>query len=385
MNKVIYFIVALLAVVSFGVCAPKEKSSKSKKTPKIPEVHDQRCPGRSGRTYEEIPMLELDVPPLISEPAVLELPPSFSEPAESTSVESGKLSRRAKRDEKHGTLKYTTTPPTTTFPPADEFEDLHPSSEAEKMLNNGLNTSEVLGELSLGHEVDLCFLVDVTGSMSPYIIGVRDSINDIVDDLLNASLAENYVEDLRISFVGYRDFPDKEDHFTILPFTRNVTEFRDFVAETDATGGYSIPEDVFGGMDSALDLDWGEPTRTRLIFHIADAPGHGCDLHLLATDDYPGGDPKERTAEGLFGRLKKMQIQYFFGNITADTDTMIQKFAESNGAAVKTFDIGVSSGYGRGGGMRMAYGGAHDGPMAAPAIYESVKSAVHESIGKRVH
>ncbi len=146
------------------------------------------------------------------------------------------------------------------------------------ILNNSseelrTNTSEVLGQLELAREVDLCFLVDVTGSMSPYIAGVRDSINDIVDDLLNSSLSENAVEDLRIAFVGYRDFGDGEKQFTLFPFTDNVADFRDFVAATQASGGANVPEDVCGGLDESLKLEWGSPARTRLIFHIADAPG----------------------------------------------------------------------------------------------------------------
>ncbi len=77
--------------------------------------------------------------------------------------------------------------------------------------------------------------------------------------------------------------------------------------------------------------------------------------------------------------MKEMGIQYFFGNITTETDTMIQKFSEAQGSEIKTFDIAVPS--------RYAYRGGLDESGRAAAsggIYESVKSAVAESVSKRI-
>ncbi len=77
--------------------------------------------------------------------------------------------------------------------------------------------------------------------------------------------------------------------------------------------------------------------------------------------------------------MKEMGIQYFFGNITTETDTMIQKFSKTQGSEIKTFDIAVPS--------RYAYGGGLDDSGRAAAsggIYESVMSAVVESVSERV-
>ena len=40
-----------------------------------------------------------------------------------------------------------------------------------------------------------------------------------------------------------------------------------------ATGGADAPEDVFGGLEATMDLNW--KSRNRIIFHIADSPQHG--------------------------------------------------------------------------------------------------------------
>jgi hypothetical protein len=176
--------------------------------------------------------------------------------------------------------------------------------------------------------------------MGAYIDGVRDAIDDIVEDLVSTY----DIQPLRLAFVGYRDFSDAADmQFRYLDFTSSVYRFRNFVAATRATGGGDAPEDVMGGLFKALRLDWGPSGRPGMIFHIADAPAHGCHMHSYATDTYPYGDPDGRTPERLFWRLRWDAIHYYFGSITGDTATMLQRFAEANNGQVNTFYIGTGS------------------------------------------
>ncbi len=94
-----------------------------------------------------------------------------------------------------------------------------------------------------------------------------------------------------------------------------------------ATGGGDAPEDVFGGLEKALALSWSTTPRSKVIFHMADAPCHGRDFHTLGGDSYPGGDPQGRSHYGLFGEILSLGIQYHFGKITSHTDRMIEKFS----------------------------------------------------------
>jgi hypothetical protein len=48
----------------------------------------------------------------------------------------------------------------------------------------------VVQQLQAARRLDLCFLVDVTSSMVPYIQGVKNSIRAIVDTLLKKSGVE---------------------------------------------------------------------------------------------------------------------------------------------------------------------------------------------------
>ncbi len=78
-------------------------------------------------------------------------------------------------------------------------------TKKQDFFTQGLDIENITGEL------DLCFVVDVTGSMQDYIDGVRDSIFDIVDYVRNATNTDlvgnfskslNSTRRLRLAFVG---------------------------------------------------------------------------------------------------------------------------------------------------------------------------------------
>ena len=60
---------------------------------------------------------------------------------------------------------------------------------------------------------------------------------------------------MRLAFVGYRDFGD-EVRFEVLDFTPSVGDFYNFCDKIVATGGADSPEDVFGGLERSIALNW---------------------------------------------------------------------------------------------------------------------------------
>lgn len=143
---------------------------------------------------------------------------------------------------------------------------------------------------------------------------------------------------MKLAFVGYRDFGDRAQ-FEQLPFTDNVDEFRHFLARIHATGGDDGPEDVFGGLQKAVTLNWSMNAGTKVMFHIADAPCHGNEFHAGIRDNYPGGDPQGRTTSALFTSIRQLQIAYYFGKITPSTDKMIGKFSVAYGEPITDFNV----------------------------------------------
>ena len=61
------------------------------------------------------------------------------------------------------------------------------------------------------------------------------------------------------------------------------------------TGGGDWPEDVAGGLAKASTMNWKAPL-TRILVHIADAPGHG---DFVTTNSLA-----RREAQGLLEKLK---------------------------------------------------------------------------------
>jgi len=78
---------------------------------------------------------------------------------------------------------------------------------------------------------------------------------------------------VRVAFVGYRDFVDEENRIVSINLTEDISEVINFIAGIKAHGGGDKCEDIFGGLERVLDLDWKLPAR--ILIHVGDAPQHG--------------------------------------------------------------------------------------------------------------
>ena len=184
-----------------------------------------------------------------------------------------------------------------------------------------IDIASVVRKSSVAREVDLCFLVDCTGSMEQYIQEVKKKIQVIVET------SKRMLPDLKFSvaFVGYRDHCDGAARIVVLDFTTSISCFQLFIATVPATGGGDAAEDVFGGIEEVTKLSWRK--KTRILIHIADRPCHGTRFHDSSVgDEYPNGDPRGLRIEELLPKLKALQITYWFIRLNHSTDLMIKVF-----------------------------------------------------------
>ncbi|RGB39933.1 kinase-like domain-containing protein [Rhizophagus diaphanus] len=181
--------------------------------------------------------------------------------------------------------------------------------------------SKTLSNIKRSMEVDLCFVLDCSGSMGPHIAAAKDCILQV----------SNYVKHtnpsikLRVGFCGYRDHYNRSDRLQIFDFNDQYDQFTQYMQNVSPISNDDLPEDVLGGLNAAItQMNW--QNSTRVLLHIGDFPPHGRRFTSLEDDNYPDGDPNGLTAESVLEKMQSKNILYFFGKITDYTDTMIEIF-----------------------------------------------------------
>lgn len=122
---------------------------------------------------------------------------------------------------------------------------------------------------------ELCIILDSTGSMDPWIVRARETINAIIDKLVEDNRDQGNTI-VRVSIIGYRDVKDT-GRFMELEFTDEIHLLKTFM-ESFKAGSYEKrpdrPEDVQGGLKFSLMQDWTEESVKRAVL-VCDAPSHG--------------------------------------------------------------------------------------------------------------
>jgi len=148
--------------------------------------------------------------------------------------------------------------------------------------------SETLDRLNA---LDLCFVVDATGSMVPWIKQVRLVLTEVVHTVA----ASPSRPDLRLALVEYRDHsqaPWRRRKAETPPatsggFVGEVAAFDRQLRNVRCSGGWDGPEAVPDGIDAALRLPWRQFAQKVCVL-IGDAPPHGMGA---PGDSFPKGCP----------------------------------------------------------------------------------------------
>eukprot|EP00117_Sycon_ciliatum_P020060 scpid33183/ scgid3183/ Alpha-protein kinase vwkA; von Willebrand factor A alpha-kinase len=195
---------------------------------------------------------------------------------------------------------------------------------ARKLAEKQRGVNEINRQLRISEEVDLCFMVDATGSMQRWIDAVMSNIGKLYKRMQKLY---GKMCCMRVAFVAYTDYDVKRrDRVKVFAFDYDPEKFQKFLSTIRADGGDDQAEDVMIGFDAVTTkLQWRKDV-TKLLIHIADAPCHGSDYHDDANDKYPNGDPDGYHPDDMMKALAEEEIQYFFGRINGSTDRMIRCF-----------------------------------------------------------
>lgn len=116
--------------------------------------------------------------------------------------------------------------------------------------------------------LDLCFMVDTTGSMADELLYLQSELDDVISRV-QAELPET---DISLGLLFYRD---EGDEYVVRSsdFTPDIAAQRKFLLAQEADGGGDYPEAVHEALETALNLSWREGTR-KILIPVLDAPPH---------------------------------------------------------------------------------------------------------------
>lgn len=119
--------------------------------------------------------------------------------------------------------------------------------------------------------MEVCFVLDTTGSMSGLIEGAKQKIWSIANEMVSAKPTP----DLRLGLVAYRD---RRDDYVVKSFdlTNDIDAVYASLKSFSAGGGGDMPESVNEALHQAVTkMSWSaDRSVLRIIFLVGDAPPH---------------------------------------------------------------------------------------------------------------
>ena len=179
--------------------------------------------------------------------------------------------------------------------------------------------------------LDICFVLDATGSMQCFIDSVKVLIKQLADES-SEKIKELQAdpESIRFAVVAY------EDHYTDNLNLLNVVKYIDFTDKSNAisftsklfaAGGGDGAEAVIDGLDVAANkLSWRKETE-KILYLIADALPHGKQFGGCS-DDFPEGCPCKLTEDEVLPVLRKMNVALNVIQLTTEVSSMVNIYSK---------------------------------------------------------
>lgn len=139
--------------------------------------------------------------------------------------------------------------------------------------------------------VDFIFLIDITGSMQPFINQVKDNITDFTTNLTRRGI------DYRLGLVLFDD-----DISKVFKPTNKVADFIGWLAPVRAFGGGDEKENALEALDEATRFKF-RPDATRCVVLITDAPYHQAGEKGMGSTRH--------TTQSIIEKLIKNDIRVF--------------------------------------------------------------------------
>ncbi len=119
--------------------------------------------------------------------------------------------------------------------------------------------------------IEVCFVLDTTGSMGGLIEGAKQKIWSIANEMISAKP----MPELKLGLIGYRD---RGDEYVVKSFqlTDDIDSIYAHLRDFKAEGGGDEPESVNEALAEAIEkMPWSQDQKVlKIIFLVGDAPPH---------------------------------------------------------------------------------------------------------------
>ena len=142
------------------------------------------------------------------------------------------------------------------------------------------------------YAIDLVFVVDITGSMSPIIDEVKELVNGFSERLISTMSDEGKgLQDLWVRVIAYRDLgfegPGAISASTFFELPEDESKLKEYVDGLTPSGGGSEPESGLEALWLAMRSPWRNQLRSRhIIVLLTDASAHPLGTYPFPNDRF---------------------------------------------------------------------------------------------------
>ncbi len=167
-------------------------------------------------------------------------------------------------------------------------------------------------------QVDVCFVIDTTASMGPYIDNARNRLKAFAQALTDAEVRPQ----VAFAVVAYRDHPPQDHTYVtqVHPLSEALPRTQVILDKLRAEGGGDEAEAVLPGVHDAVHkIPWRNHAH-KVILLVGDAPPHGVGE---ASDAFPDGDPSGYTINSVSRDAKKHGIIVYGAGVVTNKYTQM--------------------------------------------------------------
>ena len=176
-------------------------------------------------------------------------------------------------------------------------------------------------------QLDICYVIDGTGSMSSYISQAKDWIVKITNDISSKMSSAGRSGDIQVACVIYRSSccssgqSDQPNIFNFMP----ANELGERISSVRTSGGCGPAADVIGGLRWALQQRWRSNSK-KILIEMGDQCPHGSYWNKHRHDRE---QPLE-SDKAVVKEIRRREIKFMFSTVVADVRDLLRNGLREN-------------------------------------------------------